>query len=159
MLCRHAVHHAGRILVGGTLCPGSVCILRVCGVAQYRLQSREAIDCACNRYSRYDRSYIREFMYLMRLYCGGVWWEIRSISPSAFSARLLACLLAFTSSSIIYTPEYICGGVLVGNTVYFPVCFLRTSAGMLAGLHFEVYNIYSGVYICLSTWLKSAAGE
>ena len=40
---------------------------------------------------------------LMRLYCGGGCREIRSISLSAFSARLLA--------------------------------------GMLAGLHFEVYNI------------------
>ena len=46
---------------------------------------------------------IREFIYLMRLYCGGGCREIRSISLSAFSARLLA--------------------------------------GMLAGLHFEVYNI------------------
>ena len=52
---------------------------------------------------------IRKFIYLMRLYCGGGWREIRSISPSAFSARLLACLLAFTSRSIIY----ICVCVLI----------------------------------------------
>ena len=45
---------------------------------------------------------IREFICLMRLYCGGDWREIRSISPSALPARLLACLLATTSRSIIY---------------------------------------------------------
>ena len=45
---------------------------------------------------------IREFIYLMRLYCGEGWREIRSISPSAFPAHLLACLLATTSRSVIH---------------------------------------------------------
>ena len=50
MLYCHAVHHAGRILVCWTLCTSSVRILRVFGVAQYRVQRREDVDCACNRY-------------------------------------------------------------------------------------------------------------
>ena len=92
-------------MVGGTLCTGSVCILRVCGVSHSidckagRILIVLAIDTAGTTTVR-D---IREFIYLMRLYCGGGCREIRSISLSAFSARLLA--------------------------------------GMLAGLHFEVYNI------------------
>ena len=46
---------------------------------------------------------------LMRLYCGGGWREIRSISVSASPARLLACLLASTSRSIIYISAYLHG--------------------------------------------------
>ena len=46
---------------------------------------------------------------LMRHYCGGGWREIRSISVSASPARLLACLLASTSRSIIYISAYLHG--------------------------------------------------
>ena len=96
MLYRRATHDAGRILVGGNLCVRSVCILRVCGVAHCRLQSGEGIDCAWNTYSRYYNTIVRdtrEFIYLMRLYCGWGLAENTVYLPVCFprpSAGMLA---------------------------------------------------------------------
>ena len=36
---------------------------------------------------------------------------------------------------------------LAGNTVYFPVSFTRSSAGMLAGHYFELDKMYLHIYV------------